>query len=338
MIWPQHYGAPISQEENLIHNLQAQGKSQIEGQKVDRFIKNDNHITRTDGKWLTVLNQLSFAGFRKKAIYETFDGMYGKANWLPAHFMEGKVISRYEAYLIYEEAYYQYLKSDPEIREWIVRTASEVYDIQPSNIGSGFDYTIQECGATHLQDISVRRVLTRLKLEEKGMAYSSEALPVIPIFEGDHPVQIRGVESEGYVLNPGQVPFHKPDAIIQSDQSGWWDPGSAEDWYQKNKVLLINPEVFQVSLVMVGPTELYFAFDKRDHYSLPHKFGDRLPGTLRYVKGKRARSLWCENKALTKLVNSPRLSYTEWEDLVPKLRLSETVSKRGMRFSDLKDD
>ncbi|MFC1731984.1 hypothetical protein ACFL6I_16820 [candidate division KSB1 bacterium] len=42
---------------------------------------------------------------------------------------------------------------------------SEVYDIHPSNVESGLDYSNQECDATHLQDISVRRALTRIKLE-----------------------------------------------------------------------------------------------------------------------------------------------------------------------------
>jgi len=113
---------------------------------MDKFIRNGNLVEAVAREWLTIFSQLSYAGFRKKGIYEAFDALYGRKNWLPAHFMDGKVVSRYEGYLIYEEAYYQLLKSGPEMREWIIGTASEVYDIQPSNVESGLDYTIQECG------------------------------------------------------------------------------------------------------------------------------------------------------------------------------------------------
>ena len=112
---------------------------------MDRYINNGELVSRAAGEWLSILNQLGFAGFRGKDIYEKFDAMFGANNWLPAHTMDdGKVISRHEAYLIYEEAYYLFIKSHPQIREWVVGTASEVYDIQPSNIASGLDYTIQE--------------------------------------------------------------------------------------------------------------------------------------------------------------------------------------------------
>ena len=305
-------------------------------EKMDRYIRNGDLVEQVAGAWLSIFNQLGFAGFRVKDIYRKFDDMFGVYNWLPAHIMDGKVISRYEAYLIYEEAYYHFLKSHPQIREWIVGTASEVYDIQPSNVASGLDYTIQECGATHLQDISVRRVLTRLCLEEKGIAYDTESLPVIPIFKGDHLVQIRGVDSEGYPLNPGQVPFHKPESILPSDQSGWWNEGSAEDWYQKNKVLLVNPDVFYLSLVFFGPSKLYLAFNKRDHYHMKYESGHRFSRNLWYTKGNRARSLWCEDKTLTKVLKSPGMTHAEWERLLPTLRLSESASKRSVNFEVLK--
>jgi nicotinate-nucleotide adenylyltransferase len=105
-------------------------------------------------------------------------------------------------------------------------TASDVYDIQPSNVESGLDYHKQECTATHLQDIAVRRVLVRL-----GRS-----------FKGDHLVQIRGHESEGYRLNPGKVPFHEPESIIEPTfaPGRWWDAHSVEDFWQSNKVLEVR--------------------------------------------------------------------------------------------------
>lgn len=57
-------------------------------------------------------------------------------------------------------------------------------------------------------------------------------------------LHVRGPQSEGFWLNPGIVPFHRPDAILPrlaenlSGKNLWWNDGSIEAFYQHNKVLL----------------------------------------------------------------------------------------------------
>ena len=163
---------------------------------------------------------------------------------------------------------------------------------------SGFDYSKQECDATHLQDISIRRVLTRLALEEQGITPDPENLPTIPIFEGDHLVQIRGRRSEGYRFNPGVVPFHDGSLIRQCEMKGWWRPDSVEDWYQKNKVLLVNPDALHVFVAGVGENAVFLAASQAAYY----EFRPGNANCLWFRKGKNIRdrvragelSGWCQ--------------------------------------------
>jgi len=253
--------------------------------KGDRLVRNQAFIDDVKDDWVTIFNFLSYSGNKKNTIYQRFNEKFGEEHWLPAHFFDEKVVSRYDAYLIYEEGYYQFLKKNPDIRKWIVQTASEVFDIATSNVASGLDYCVQECDATHLQDITVRRALTRLQLEDEGISYDPENLPVIPIFEGDHLVQIRGHETEGYVLTPGQVPFHRPELGVDEPKRSCWKKDSVEDIYQRNKVLIVNPEVLQFRLAMLTPDKAFFADTKKDYFL----FDPEKPNALFYEKGRDVR-------------------------------------------------
>lgn len=253
-----------------------------------RLIRNAGLVREVRDTWAMVFGRLSFAGFGRDKLYAGFDEQYGRGNWLPAHFFDGRAVSRYQGYLEYEDAYYHFLKDRSDIRAWIQNAASEVYDLDPSNVQSGLDYTAQECAATHLQDISVRRVLTRLELEERGMPCDPENLPEIKVFHGDHLVQIRGHTTEGFMLNPGQVPFHEPErAIGQYDENAWWLENSAEDVYQRNKVLLISPEHLELRLALVTAETVYLADDAKNCYALQR--GN--PNHLFYGKGREVRRL-----------------------------------------------
>jgi hypothetical protein len=205
-------------------------------------------VDELTSEWKPLLHFLSYMGPHKSKKYAAFDSSFGSQEWIPAHSFAGKTVSRLEACYLYEDSYYLFLKENHEVRDWLVSTASEVYDIGLSNIDSGLEYTAQECSATHLQDIAIRRSLTRLALDNASELYNRNLTP-IPIFKGDHPVQVRGRETEGFVLNPGQVPFHKPNLILGNYTRAWWNQGSVEHAYQANKALLVNP-----SVVIATPT------------------------------------------------------------------------------------
>jgi nicotinate (nicotinamide) nucleotide adenylyltransferase len=150
---------------------------------------------------------------------------YGPGNWRLGYQWHDAMITREQALEKYAEAYFVHLDKHPEVVEWLVKTAKEVYDTAPSNVDAGTDFLVQEGPATHLQDIAVRQALERLGRK----------------FEGGKLVQIRGKSTPGYRLNPGIVLFHEPDAILQPELDGWWQEGTIESFWQSNKVLQVRP-------------------------------------------------------------------------------------------------
>lgn len=178
----------------------------------------------TNSEWITV-GRPGYVGHRHRKRVGQLNRQFGEENWRISYQWHDSVMDRDAALGHYEDAYYESLKNRPEVLDWLCHTASEVYDIAPSNVESGLDYSRQECSAVHLQDIAVRRCLKRLSRR----------------FEGDHLVQIRGHESEGYRLNPGRVPFHAPEQILKPSLSHgtWWEENSIEDFWQSNKVLQV---------------------------------------------------------------------------------------------------
>lgn len=127
---------------------------------------------------------------------------------------------------LYEDAYFNFLRARPRVLRELAREASEVYDTDPSNVFSGYNYTIQEGPRTHIQDIAIRRSMLRL-----GARFRGRGLVRIRDREGTHRLSM--------VLSPGQVPFHMPRKIERPELKGWWRPRSVESFYQSNKHLLI---------------------------------------------------------------------------------------------------
>jgi hypothetical protein len=231
--------------------------------------------------WIVILGERGYAGSRKEDIDTGFNQKFGADNWEKVWFVDGKVESKEAILKYYEDGYFHFLKDNPSVLEWLVNTASEVYDIDPSNVNSGLDYSVQECSATHLQDIAVRRVLKRLEKE----------------FLGDHLVQIRGKDSKGYVLNPGQVPFHKPELIVGEYKPTWWKENSVEDFYQRNKALLVNPNSLFVTPVIETPNgNMIYGYDKKVHYLSTENLD-----VLQMIKGRSARRLVHEDKRYKEL-------------------------------------
>jgi len=235
---------------------------------------------------IVINGELSYLGRKRDETYDRFNQRFGIDHWLIGWQISG-IESKERALQLYEDAYYEFLKNNPATRTWLVNSASEVYDIHHSNINSGLDYSIQECNASHLQDIAIRRALTRLQLDEQGITYDRNNLPLINIFRGDHLIQIRGKDSEGFSLNPGQVPFHLPELIVgEHSSSVWWGESSIEDFYQRNKVLVVDPERLHLCLAIKGKEDCYFMYDDKTYYHLDLKHPER----LQFTKGREARA------------------------------------------------
>jgi hypothetical protein len=242
-------------------------------------------------KLVVIIGERGYAGKNKAQIRQSYDLMFGEDHWSKGHLVDTEVVSTDVLMKYYEDGYFHFLQQNSDVLEWLVNTASDVYDIDPSNVNSRLDYNIQECNATHLQDISVRRVLQRLGKK----------------FAGDHLVQIRGHESEGYVLNPGRVPFHQPELILHSDNKGnWWEPDSIEAFYQHNKVLLVDPGKLVVTPEIECPDgKLIYSRDKSTSYKPLED-----PHFLQAIKGKVVRRMAHEQEEYKFLRNQETKSYS----------------------------
>lgn len=171
-----------------------------------------------------------FFGEDRQVIFDRLNEWFGEGNWKIGHMVEGQFISPRKALDLYEDAYFEFFKTQPDELEWLVKNAKDVYDNSLSNIESGTNYDKQEKPDHHYQDIAIRRVLKRLGRK----------------FEGDEYIQIRGLLSKGYRLNPGLVPFHRLDLLLRPELSGWWKPNSVESFYQSTKVIILEDSILPV--------------------------------------------------------------------------------------------
>src|SRR3989344_5822304 len=150
-----------------------------------------------DSLWKTV-ERPGYLGKKRDEVQNVWNESYGQGNWRISYQWGSLIIPRREAIQIYEDGYYEFFKNRHEVLEWLVNTASDVYDTNQTNIQSGFDYEKQETPNNHIHDIAIRRSILRLG----------------NLFHGDHLVHVRWAGSEGFRVNPGVVPFHLPSMIV----------------------------------------------------------------------------------------------------------------------------
>jgi hypothetical protein len=173
--------------------------------------------------WTTV-ERPGYFGAEREAKHQEYDRHYGSGNWRLAWSIDDKAFTRAQMEMFYEDAYFFFLLEYPAVLEELLIEASDVYDDAPTNIASGFDYAAQETNRTHVQDIAIRRAVSRLGR----------------VFRGAEPIQIRDALGEhplSITLSPGSVPFHRPNLLVQPELEGWWQAGSVESFYQSNKIL-----------------------------------------------------------------------------------------------------
>jgi hypothetical protein len=179
--------------------------------------------------WETIAHP-GYFGKRRDELYAKWNKTYGLHNWRIAYEWQGEIINREFAISLYEDGYYEYLKNNNECLEWLIRTASDVYDTAPTNVLARFSYDVQETPSNHIHDVAIRRSVYRL-----GEKFCGDAL-----------LEVRGKNSVGALLSPGVVPFHLPNLICDKpleeyvNSRMWWKEKTIEDFYQKNKVLQIK--------------------------------------------------------------------------------------------------
>ncbi len=177
-------------------------------------------------EWETV-ERPGYLGKKRDEMHSKWDNQFGKDFWRIAYQIGELVVPREMGVQIYEDGYYEFFKSHPDTLEWLLSTASNVYDTAETNVNAEFDYLNQETPNNHIHDVAIRRSIARLG----------------KWFKGDHLMHVRWKDSEGFRVNPGVVLFHMPELIIPGeikDHGGkgiWWYPNTIEDFYQRNKVL-----------------------------------------------------------------------------------------------------
>jgi hypothetical protein len=173
----------------------------------------------------TIVERPGYFGAKRDKIQQGYDEKYGSGNWALRWQVGDALFTREQMNMLYEDAYYEYLRAHPDILKDLIQTASDVYDDAPSNVECGFSYDQQETDRTHVQDVAIRRVVSRL-----GQTFQGDELLQIRDNLGSHPLSM--------TLSPGQVPFHMPQLLLP-ELEGWWKPKSVESFYQSNKVLCI---------------------------------------------------------------------------------------------------
>lgn len=184
--------------------------------------------------WQNMLRP-GYFGKRRDVTLLKYDEVYGAGNWRIAWVVPGfpkgtpDLTFDFEkaCKLFYEESYFQWLKDRPADVDFICEF-TECMDNSPTNIHSGLDYTVQEASSTHIQDIAVRNVLTKL-----GRHFTGKRTELLVI---------RSADSNGYRFGPGNVPFYRPEIIIQPSLCPKWaNRGTVEDFWQSNKHLQARP-------------------------------------------------------------------------------------------------
>ncbi len=193
--------------------------------------------------WKTI-DRPGYMGTNREEIQRAWNAQYGTGNWRIAWQWSDQIIERLIALQLYEDGYYEFLKANRDKLEWLVSTASDIFDTAPTNVEAGLSYDIQETPNNHIHDVAIRRAVLR-----NGA-----------FFKGNHLVHVRP-NKEGERLGPHLIPFHLPHLIYQgqtkykgqprdfSKEPPWWltmgIPNSVEEFYQQNKVLQVNAQMLE---------------------------------------------------------------------------------------------
>jgi hypothetical protein len=105
-----------------------------------------------------IIERPGYLGKKRDEVEANWNSKFGKGNWRISYDIKGIIIPKEMGIQIYEDAYYRYLENNPEILDWLITSASDVYDTAQTNVLSGLDYSKQETPNNHIQDISIRQL------------------------------------------------------------------------------------------------------------------------------------------------------------------------------------
>jgi hypothetical protein len=169
---------------------------------------------------LNILERPGYFENKREDIEKIYNTKY--KNWRELWQYGDKFFEFNQAVALYDLSYYMYIESNKILQEYLVEF-KECCDNDISNIRDGLVHNT-EASLRHIQDVSIRRAMVKLGL----------------VFRGNDYLQVRGVESNGYILSPMMVPFISPSTILK-DGGGIRDwvvrKDSVEAFWQANKVI-----------------------------------------------------------------------------------------------------
>lgn len=174
--------------------------------------------------WESIERPGVFGDSRDK-IYASYDLRFGKDNWRISYQVGDKVLGFYGICKIFEDGYFKDSFRRPELWDELKVSASNVFDIDHSDLNSGLDYLAQNNSSNHIQDIAIRNVFQRRAW----------------VFEGDDLVQIRG--GTGYFgnkLTPYRINYDFPLLIHRPLLPGTWGDSTLESLFQNSKILEVK--------------------------------------------------------------------------------------------------
>ena len=204
---------------------------------VDKVILNFMEQDKSHSQWVTIEHP-GYLGKQRDQKYEEWNERFGLLNWRIAWSLRDNSVLNYPDlfYKVYMAGYSDYLQKHPKEAEWLAKNASYTYDKDLITKEGAFDpYALYEVPG---KDNQFHNVALNIALEH------SLGIP----FQGENPLQVRegkpGTPIDtwpaGWRWSPGRIPARNPLLIPENDLTGWWQPGSIEDLYQKTKVLQIH--------------------------------------------------------------------------------------------------
>ena len=182
------------------------------------------------GEGMIAIARMGQIGRAKDKFIAGMNRLFGEGNWTIGYSYGNSMISRDSALQLYEDSYVKFFQENRDVLNKLVKEASDVYDTYKTEVSSGTDWYNQTERSTHLQDIAIRRALTRLGEKFQGK-------------------RLRKVKSDGHLpeLSPGNIPFLQPELVnrFKKVEKKWIKPNTIEDFWQNNKIFMVksNDEV-----------------------------------------------------------------------------------------------
>jgi hypothetical protein len=124
--------------------------------------------------WRTI-GRPGYVGKHAREVQVELDARHGAGRWRIAYEWDGRIISRDKALELYADAYRVHLEQHPDVLNWLIATARDVYDLEPRDVESKLDFSIQLGKATHLQDIAVRRAVAARSVDLRAAGAESRS-------------------------------------------------------------------------------------------------------------------------------------------------------------------